>query len=334
MTQNYIGRFRPEWEELESLVRRARKSIRNLRPEELSRLDVLYRRTCTHLAQASTRTTDQGLIQYLNDLTASAHSIIYLPPRRSLLERIPRFYVETFPRCVARIGRYHLAAGVLMIVGSVIAYIAVHQDPVNAYALLMGDNDRQPGASREQLIDILRSGRDQTGGTKFQFASFLFSHNLKVGLLAMATGALAAVPTVILTLYNGMMVGAFAAIHAQADIHGEFWAWILPHGVTELLAIVLCSGAGLRIGHALVSPGLVSRAESLRRAGEEAAITMGGIAIMLLVAAVLESYLRQSHLSQTARLTVAALSAVAWAVYFIYGRFLEKQDELGAEPLD
>lgn len=324
MTDNYIARYRPEWEELESLVNRARKSIRKLTPEELSRLDVLYRRTCTHLAQATTRTTDQGLVRYLNDLTAAAHSILYLPPRQKTLEKIPQFFGETFPRSVARLWKYHTAAALLLIMGAIIAYLAVQQDSTNAYALLIGDETRQPGASREQLLYVLRHGRDADGGTKFHFASFLFSHNLKVGILAMATGALAAIPTVFLTLYNGLMVGAFAAVHHQAGIKAEFWAWILPHGITELGAIILCTGAGLRLGHAVLSPGLMTRTESLRLAGEEAARTIGGVALMLLIAAVIESYLRQSHLSQFGRFAFATASFIVWALYFTMGAYMEK----------
>lgn len=324
MADNFIARHRPEWDELESLVKRARKSTRKLTADDLSRLDVLYRRTSTHLAQAATRTTDRGLIQYLNDLTASAHSIIYLPPRRKILSAIPQFYLESFPRSVARLGKFHLAAALLLTGGALMAYFAVQQDPMNAYALMIGDDTRHPGASREQLLEVLRSGRDQSGGAKFTFASFLFSHNLKVGILAMATGALAAIPTVILTLYNGLMVGAYAAVHHQAGIRAEFWAWILPHGITELLAIVLCSGAGLKLGASVISPGLLTRAESLRRAGEEAIRTVGGVALMLLAAAIIESYLRQSHLSQTARLVFATGSALVLAFYFGMGYYLEK----------
>lgn len=323
MMQNPILKHKREWDELETLVTRARKSISRLTPTELSRLDVLYRRTSAHLAQVTTRTTDQGLIQYLNDLTASAHSIIYLPPRRSIGTAIPVFFGETFPRCVARLWRYHLAAAALMLLGMLIAYLAVAGDIAAAYAILPAGEIRQPGASREQLLEVLRHGRDQGHGKKFAFASFLFGHNLKVAILAMATGILAAVPTVILTVYNGMILGAFSAVHHRAGITTEMWAWILPHGITELGAIILCGGVGLRIGRAVLSPGLQTRGESLRIAGEEAARTVCGAAVMLIAAAVIESYLRQSHLGEGARLGFAGATLIFWILYFWHGRRME-----------
>jgi len=135
----------------------------------------------------------------------------------------------------------------------------------------------------------------------------------------MGLGVLAGVPTVLLLLYNGMMLGAFVALHVQAGIGMEMWAWILPHGITELSAIALCGGVGLMLGRAVVSPGLKTRTQSLVDTGREAASTAVGIAGMLLIAAFIESFVRQSYLSTTARLTFAALTAVFWALYVAFG---------------
>ncbi|MFM7519764.1 MAG: hypothetical protein ACKO9B_04755, partial [Planctomycetota bacterium] len=75
---------------------------------------------------------------------------------------------------------------------------------------------------------------------------------------------------------------------------------------------------------AFVNPGRVSRWTALARAGREAAATCIGIALLLVAAAVLESYLRQSHLTTGQRLAFAAASAVFWAVYFGRGALLEQ----------
>jgi uncharacterized membrane protein SpoIIM required for sporulation len=147
----------------------------------------------------------------------------------------------------------------------------------------------------------------------------LFQHNLKVGIMAMALGVLASVPTIFLMVFNGMLLGVFAAIHYEAGIRAEMWAWILPHGVTELGAIMLCGGVGLMLGQAVVRPGAVSRTTSLLRTGREAAKTCLGAGGMLVCAALIESYVRQSHWSTSARLFFAGCTGVFWAVYIAYG---------------
>ena len=273
---------------------------------------MLYRRTTVQLARVSTRSADQPMLDYLNHLTAAAHSVIYLPPRESLIERFGRFAIEGFARAVARNWRSHLASALLVLAGALIGYYAATSDAILAHALWPSFDERQPGSTPEQLLSALRYGRDEAGGEKFLFASLLFQHNLKVAILAMATGVLASVPTVFLMIFNGILLGVFAAIHHQAGIHAEMWAWILPHGITEIGAIVLCGGIGLMLGNAVVRPGALSRTKSLLRVGRESAPICAGAAGMLVLAAVIESYVRQSHWSTRTRLLFAASTAVFW----------------------
>ncbi len=214
-----------------------------------------------------------------------------------------------------------------MVGGALVGYFAATADPVLAHALWPAVDERQPGSTPEQLLHHLREGRDGSGGEKFFFASFLFQHNLKVAVLAMATGILASVPTVFLMIFNGMLLGVFAAIHHQAGIRSEMWAWILPHGVTEIGAIVLCGGVGLMLGQAVVRPGMLSRTESLRAAGREAGRICLGAAAMLVLAAIIESYVRQSHWSTETRLIFATGTAVFWMLYIVYGFYRERQEQ-------
>jgi uncharacterized membrane protein SpoIIM required for sporulation len=330
---NYISKHKPEWEELQELVTLARKSMKNMKPEELARMDVLYRQTTVHLAQVASRTKDIALLNYLNDLTAAAHSVIYLPPRRAATQTALMFVTDGFARAVARTWMYHAASGALMIFGALLAYFAVWNDPLAAYAIMPAMEVRLPGSTQEQLLDALRHGRGMQSGDKFIFASFLFSHNFKVGLATLALGVLAAVPSIILIVYNGMIVGAFTAIHHNAGIYAEYWAWILPHGVTELSAIVLCGGIGLQLGRSVVCPGMHNRAESLRLAGLDAMRISLGVGAMLVFAAIIESYLRQSHLPMWGRYLFAAGTFVLWSLYFFRGWLLERAEAHKAAQL-
>ena len=317
---SFITRNKLEWDELEALLKRARKSVKRLSIDEMKRLDVLYRRTTIHLSQVRSRTSDRNLINYLNGLTATAHSVIYLSPQVGAVRGGFEFLREGLARTIARNWIWHAISACLLLAGAGCAAIAGSLDVVALYALMPAGDPRGPGASRE----ILRSGRDEGGGGKFVFAAFLFSHNFKVGLLSMALGILAAVPTVILIFYNGMILGAFATVHHQAGIVSEMWAWILPHGITEIGAIVLCGGIGLQLGWAIVSPGMYSRSESLKSVSGEVARTVVGAGFMLFFAAIIESYLRQSELSTVVRLSFAAGTAVFWVAYIAYG-FVREQ---------
>jgi uncharacterized membrane protein SpoIIM required for sporulation len=322
---SFVARYKQDWEEMERLLRRSRGWLRPLTSAERERLDELYRRTTVQLARASTRTTDQSLVNYLNRLTAAAHSVIYLPPRQSLADRVGRFAVEGFARAIARNWRAHLVSALLIVGGALVGFYAARSDPVLAHALWPSLDTRQPGSTPEQLLAHLRGGREQESGEKFFFASFLFQHNLKVSILAMATGVLASVPTVFFMIFNGMLLGVFAAIHYEAGIRAELWAWLLPHGITELGAIALCGGVGLMLGQAVVRPGAMSRTQSLIRTGREAARICIGAGGMLVLAALIESYVRQSNWSTGGRLVFAGGTAAFWVLYIGYGFFRERQ---------
>jgi uncharacterized membrane protein SpoIIM required for sporulation len=80
----------------------------------------------------------------------------------------------------------------------------------------------------------------------------------------------------------------------------------------------------LRLGQAVLPPGLRSRKQSLLAAGREAAYICLGAAAMLVAAAIIESYVRQSHWDTPARLLFAAGTAVFWAAYIVYGFIRER----------
>src|SRR5580658_1997379 len=133
---DFVTRNRPDWDELEQLLARGRRSVGRLSPTELNRLDVLYRRVAIHLAQVRTRTRDERLAVYLNSLAAAAHSVIYLPPRISVFGKIGAFAAYGFAQTIARNWRYHLASAALIIVGALLAYHACRHDVLASYALL------------------------------------------------------------------------------------------------------------------------------------------------------------------------------------------------------
>ncbi len=322
----YLDKVRQSAAELSELLNKAHgRGPSGLTSQELARLDELYRLCTIHLAQVRARTRNEPLIHGLNRLVARAHSFIYISAKDNPLKRIVRFYTIGFARAIARTGAFHAAAALLFLFGGFIAYHAAATHLEAAYAIMGPQEIRLPGVTREQLEWVLRSGRDQDPAEKLLFASFLLTHNTKVGFTAFALGILAGIPTVFLLITNGAMMGAFAHIHQDKGVMAELWAWLLPHGVTEIGAIILCGGAGLMLGMSLLRPGHLTRTRSLVLAGREAARLVMGVVPMFIIAGFIESFLRQSHLSTEARLIFAAATAVFWALYILAGWLVERK---------
>jgi len=178
--------------------------------------------------------------------------------------------------------------------------------------------------SAQQRAEFLRHTQ-LAFGLKSIFSASLFVHNVQVGLSSFAAGILAGVPTVLLVLYNGLTLGAFVWIFSRDAAWPAFWAWLLPHGIPELLAVNLCSAAGLLIAKAVVAPGRMGTARALRAAAEPALELVIASLPLFVIAAGIESFLRQSLLSTAARYAAAATALIAIIVYIGYVHHLVRR---------
>ena len=104
----------------------------------------------------------------------------------------------------------------------------------------------------------------------------------------------------------------------------DFWAWLLPHAIPELLAITLCSTAGLLIAKAVLAPGRAGTAAALRAAATPALELVIASVPLFIVAAAIESFLRQSTLSTAARFAAAAIAVASIVTYIWYVRRLAR----------
>src|SRR5690606_18848126 len=128
-----------------------------------------------------------------------------------------------------------------------VGWLLVARDSDWYYALVpaqFGDS-RRPGASRDALAESLAGPADGEGLTLF--ATYLFSNNAGVAIMASALGFAFGVPTLLLLVYNMAVLGAMLWLFVGAGLGWEFAAWLSVHGTTELLAILLAGAAGLHV---------------------------------------------------------------------------------------
>ena len=305
-----------DWERLEYLVGRIEKrSVRALSDEDLLALPLLYRSALSSLSVARETSLDRALISYLEQLCTRAYFQIYGVPT-SALRQIGRFFAKSWPEAVQAIWRETLVAFLLTVAGAVVAYLLVRNDPTWFFGIMPEglSAGRDPSASAETLRATLYGASKDDGLAVF--ATYLFTHNAQIAIFAFALGFAFAVPTVLLILYNGLMLGAFFAIFAAKGLAFNLTGWLMIHGTTEIFAICISGAAGIRIGTAIAFPGPSSRADAAVDAGRTAATAMAGTVIMLAVAGLLEGVGRQTILSDNLRMLIGAAALMSWIGYF------------------
>lgn len=306
-----------DWKDLAELLDRVESRRGRLQSaEEAEELGRLYRRTATHLSAIRSSPLERNLEPRVQALVLRAHGYLYPPATFRIGGKLAGFFLHDLPQAVRDQAGYLAIAALLFLVGGVLGTVCVQMNPDAYYALVPIEEYRSPTAAKETLQDSLVAGRDGGFGEKSTFSGMLWQHNVRVSILAFALGALAGIPTALLVLYNALMLGAMSAVFLKHELGTVWFAWLAGHGVTEILAILLAGAAGMAIGHAMLHPGPRPRVEALREAARAGVPIVIGITLMLLIAALLESFFRQSHASTTTRFLVAGLTGVAWLLYF------------------
>lgn len=307
------------WRELENLVQRVeRRGVRSLTLDELQQLPMLYRAALSSLSVARTIALDRNLLLYLENLALRAYLVVY-GPRVGAFEGLRAFFVYDLPAAV-RAARWHiLIVTIALLLGVAAGFLLTVQDEAWMTALVPSGlaGGRGPSVTAAELrskeLFAPWPGAAEAFGI---FANVLFSHNTLVGLLSFGLGLAAGIPTLLLTLYQGLTLGAFLALHYNRGLTVDFLGWISIHGTSELGALILLSAGGLVIADKILFPGRYSRIENLALHGRQAAQLAVGAVLMLFVAAILEGGFRQLVQSTPLRLTIGIVVGLLWLGYF------------------
>jgi uncharacterized membrane protein SpoIIM required for sporulation len=296
-----------------------RKGITTLSADEAQEIALLYRSAASSLSVARNIALDRNLLLYLENLTLRAYLVVY-GPRCGILQSLAIFFMEGFPRAVRGLRRHLAVVTAAMLIGLVAGFALVRSDPENFSSLVPEylAGARGPASTAEELLsEELFAPWPGFADAFIVFANSLFRHNAIVGILCFGLGFALGVPTLLLVVYNGVIIGAFVALHAAKGLAIDFIGWLSIHGVTELMAIFLCGAAGLAVAETIIFPGTLSRLDSLAIHGRRAAGVAAGAMAMFFIAGFIEGGFRQLVASTLGRFAFAAVTGVLWALYFI-----------------
>ncbi|HKR99596.1 MAG TPA: stage II sporulation protein M, partial [Candidatus Dormibacteraeota bacterium] len=301
----------PRWHELETMLSRARRgNLRAASVAELERFGILVRHVSSDLAIARRDFPDAAVTEYLNELGARAHPLLYRSsPLR--LTSVPAAFFYGIPRAWRRTWPYMLASAAFIAVGFVAGWLAVYLRP-----------DLRAAIVPNSLFDQMARGR-VSGNIDYAplLAFYIIQNNIRVALICFAGGVLLGLPTALALLGNGWMLGAIAAAVNIGGYNLQFWSLIVPHGMIELSIIVIAGGTGLMLGDSILRPGEQRRGDALTAAARRAVWLVCGTALLLVVAGTLEAFASPSGLPEAAKLGIGAgTGALLYSWLFLAGR--------------
>ncbi len=290
----FVESERPHWDALEAILQRFENNPDlRLSLDDARRFHYLYQRTSAALAKISTLASEPGLTRYLEWLVSRSYAEIHESHERRKFNPWT-WFTETFPLTFRRHWQAFQLSIALTLLGCIFGCIALAIDS-EAKSVIMPFS-HLGGKPSERVAEEMKSRGEKLSGHKGQFSAELMTHNTKVAILTMGLGVTFGLGTIILLFYNGVILGAVAFDYVMDGQLIFLLGWLLPHGVIEIPAILLGGQAGLVIAHALIGWGSrTPQRERLRAAGPDIVTLIGGAAVFLIWAGIVEAFFSQYH---------------------------------------
>ncbi|GAB4487772.1 MAG: stage II sporulation protein M [Thermodesulfovibrionales bacterium] len=293
--QKFIREERGHWQALEEMLDRMEADAGLvLSPAEVRRFHYLYQRTSAGLARLATFAAEPETHRYLESLVARAYGEIQETRRRPHRFSPLAWFFMTLPRTFRLHSRAFWLAVALTFAGASFGGLAVGFDP-DAKKVLMPFPNLQ-GDPSARVAKEEKTADDRLKGVKMTGAAWYMTHNTRVSFFTMALGVTYGVGTVIMLFYNGVILGAVVADYVMAGQSTFLAAWLSPHGVIEIPAILLAGQAGLVLAGALIGWGTrVPVRTRLRMVSKDLITLCSGVGLMLIWAGVIEAFVSQYH---------------------------------------
>jgi uncharacterized membrane protein SpoIIM required for sporulation len=306
----WLEKRQSHWKRLEHLLDQVRDSgLRSLTRLEMQELGLLYRQAAADLSTLREDLTGKSYARSLNLLLSRAHNIIY-SGEKSSAKGILYFYRYTYPQIFRNNLRLITVALLIFVAGGLAGMLLALTRPDYMRLFLP--------PHMIETIDHHKMWTDSVNSIAPAASSGIMTNNISVCFVTFAWGITAGIGTVFSMFFNGLLMGVVGVACWLNDMSLSLWSFVAPHGVLELPAIFISGGAGLRIAQGLLFPGLLSRRDSLARAGGEAVRLLMGIVPMLIVAGSIEGFISPSPLPWKWKFLLAGAIAVIFYSYLAF----------------
>ncbi len=315
----FVARKWDRWDEFQRLAERAAaRGLDGFAAAELPDFAARYREIAADLARARTYRCDETTLSRLERLAAAGHNALYRE-ERSTWHRIWEVLARECPAAIVGARGYVLVAFLCFAAPAAAGYLVLRQDPGLAAEVLpeVMLQRAEAGAARQaegkRYVDVAPEDRPF-------MASGIISNNVRVAISCFAGGIFLGVGSLIMLGFNGLAIGASAGHFANVGLLGYLLEFILGHGLLELFAIWVAGAAGFLLGRSVVAPGDLLRSDALVLSGRRAVRMVGGAAILLVVAGLIEGFVSSGTGGLAVRASASALSLAFLAIYLLNGR--------------
>ncbi len=314
----FAARKRPRWAEFQQLAdRAARHGLDSFASHELPDFAARYREVAADLARARTYGVDEATLEHLERLAAAGHNALYRD-ERGTWRRVWEVLARECPAAIRQARGYIAVACLAFLLPAGAGYLLMREQPALAPDLLPEVMIQRADAGAERMAEGRRYV-DAAVEDRPLMASGIITNNVRVAIACFAGGIFLGIGSLVLLGFNGLMIGASAGHFANRGLLGYLLEFILGHGLLELFAIWVAGAAGFLLGRSVVAPGDLSRGDALVLSGRTAVRMVGGAAVLLVVAGLIEGFVSAGGGDVTFRAAASVGSLAFLAAYLLNG---------------
>jgi uncharacterized membrane protein SpoIIM required for sporulation/uncharacterized RDD family membrane protein YckC len=315
---SFAARKRSRWAEFQQLAdRAARHGLDSFASAELPDFAARYREVAADLARARTYGVDDATLEHLERLAAAGHNALYRD-ERGTWRRVWEVLARECPAAIRQARGYIAVACLAFLLPAAAGYLLMREQPALAPDLLPEVMIQRADAGTERMAEGRRFV-DVAAEERPLMASAIITNNVRVAIACFAGGIFLGIGSLVLLGFNGLLIGATAGHFANRGLLGYLLEFILGHGLLELFAIWVAGAAGFLLGRSVVAPGNLSRSDALVLSGRVAVRMVGGAAVLLVVAGLIEGFVSAGGGDVTFRATASVGSLAFLAAYLLNG---------------
>ncbi|MFK8058170.1 MAG: stage II sporulation protein M [Saprospiraceae bacterium] len=245
----------------------------------------LYAAVSDDLSYARTHYPNRSVRSYLNHRAAELSLSLYKNDKGST--GFARFWRETVPLEIYTQRRPLQVALAIFLLAFAIGWFSSVVDPAFAELIL---SEGYVSMTEENIAnnDPMAVYKD---GSMLGGALGIMGNNLMVAMKCFVSGIFLGIGTLMIMIYNGVMVGSFQQFFFARGVGWESVLGIWTHGTIEISCIIVAGGAGLVLAKGLIWPGTLSRSRAFQLSGLSGLRIMAGIAPLIILAGIIEGFI-------------------------------------------
>jgi uncharacterized membrane protein SpoIIM required for sporulation len=274
----FIEQNQKKWSEFEQMLRDNHR--------DPNKLNDLFIQITDDLSYARTFYPNRSVRVFLNSLAQRVFHNIY-KGKRFPAERLRLFWTEQLPKTMWECRRaLQLAFGIFALAFG----IGVLSSIINPdfARVILGNGYVEMTLENIENGDPMAVYKDSG---PLGMTAGIAANNLFVAFRTAIFGVLASIGTLLILLYNGIMVGAFQYFFIERGVFWESFLTIWIHGTLEISAIIIAGASGLVAGSGLLFPGTYRRVQAFQISMRNGLVIFLGIVPIIILAAVFEGFL-------------------------------------------